>query len=105
MTGSQHFPHVKSYVRAHDVNHGLVLEKAGATAVVPETLEPSLQVRLSQSEVMRVRCLYPVNGQYSSERAGKGGPCIKLDRSEPGTDSGLYYIFIVYRLSYYMFLL
>ena len=40
----QHFPHVKSYVRAHDVNHGLVLEKAGATAVVPETLEPSLQV-------------------------------------------------------------
>ena len=43
--GPQHFPHVKSYVRAHDVNHGLVLEKAGATAVVPETLEPSLQVR------------------------------------------------------------
>ena len=41
----QHFPHVKSYVRAHDVNHGLVLEKAGATAVVPETLEPSLQAR------------------------------------------------------------
>ena len=35
---------MKSYVRAHDVNHGLVLEKAGATAVVPETLEPSLQV-------------------------------------------------------------
>ena len=45
MTCSQHFPHVKSYVRAHDVNHGLVLEKAGATAVVPETLEPSLQAR------------------------------------------------------------
>jgi hypothetical protein len=47
MTASQHFPHVKSYVRAHDVNHGLVLEKAGATAVVPETLEPSLQARRS----------------------------------------------------------
>ena len=40
----QHFPHVKSYVRAHDVEHGKMLEKAGATAVVPETLEPSLQV-------------------------------------------------------------
>jgi hypothetical protein len=24
----KHFPHVKSYVRAHDVNHGLNLEKA-----------------------------------------------------------------------------
>ncbi|BDA44544.1 probable glutathione-regulated potassium-efflux system protein KefB at C-terminar half [Coccomyxa sp. Obi] len=40
----KHFPHVKIYVRAHDVQHGLNLEKAGATAVVPETLEPSLQL-------------------------------------------------------------
>ncbi|KAK9834871.1 hypothetical protein WJX81_005409 [Elliptochloris bilobata] len=40
----KHFPHVKSYVRAHDVDHGLNLEKAGATAVVPETLEPGLQL-------------------------------------------------------------
>ncbi|KAL0022130.1 hypothetical protein WJX79_005559 [Trebouxia sp. C0005] len=38
------FPDVKVYVRAHDVNHGINLEKAGATAVVPETLEPSLQL-------------------------------------------------------------
>ena len=35
---------VKTFVRAHDVDHGVVLEKAGATAVVPETLEPSLQL-------------------------------------------------------------
>ncbi|KAL9303931.1 hypothetical protein ACSQ67_021194 [Phaseolus vulgaris] len=41
---SKNFPNVKTFVRAHDVNHGLNLEKAGATAVVPETLEPSLQL-------------------------------------------------------------
>ncbi|KAK9862380.1 hypothetical protein WJX84_007986 [Apatococcus fuscideae] len=40
----KNFPNVKIYVRAHDVHHGLNLEKAGATAVVPETLEPSLQL-------------------------------------------------------------
>lgn len=38
------FPGLKTFVRAHDIEHGLNLEKAGATAVVPETLEPSLQV-------------------------------------------------------------
>ncbi|KAE9605425.1 hypothetical protein Lal_00024955 [Lupinus albus] len=41
---AKHFPNVKTFVRAHDVVHGLNLEKAGATAVVPETLEPSLQL-------------------------------------------------------------
>ncbi|XP_073393167.1 K(+) efflux antiporter 2, chloroplastic isoform X2 [Physcomitrium patens] len=41
---TKNFPHVKTFVRAHDVEHGLNLEKAGATAVVPETLEPSLQL-------------------------------------------------------------
>eukprot|EP00884_Botryococcus_braunii_P005201 jgi/Botrbrau1/14682/Bobra.0108s0039.1 len=40
----KHYPHVKIYVRAHDVTHGINLERAGATAVVPETLEPSLQL-------------------------------------------------------------
>jgi hypothetical protein len=30
---SKNFPHVKTFVRAHDVEHGLNLEKAGATAV------------------------------------------------------------------------
>jgi Kef-type K+ transport system membrane component KefB len=40
----QYYPHVKTFVRAHDVDHGMSLEKAGATAVVPETLEPSLQL-------------------------------------------------------------
>ena len=40
----QHFPGVKTYVRAHDVAHGINLEKAGATAVIPEILEPSLQL-------------------------------------------------------------
>ncbi|XP_068645923.1 K(+) efflux antiporter 2, chloroplastic-like [Aristolochia californica] len=41
---SKYFPNVKTFVRAHDVDHGINLEKAGATAVVPETLEPSLQL-------------------------------------------------------------
>ncbi|KFK42551.1 hypothetical protein AALP_AA1G009700 [Arabis alpina] len=41
---SKYYPKVKTFVRAHDVVHGLNLEKAGATAVVPETLEPSLQL-------------------------------------------------------------
>lgn len=42
-----HFPHVKTYVRAYDVDHARNLEKAGATAVIPETLEPSLQLAAS----------------------------------------------------------
>ena len=40
----QHYPSVRTYVRAHDVGHGINLEKAGATAVIPEILEPSLQL-------------------------------------------------------------
>lgn len=31
---SKHFPKVKTFVRAHDIDHGLNLEKAGATAVL-----------------------------------------------------------------------
>lgn len=41
---TKNFPNVKTFVRAHDIDHGINLEKAGATAVVPETLEPSLQL-------------------------------------------------------------
>lgn len=51
---NKNYPSVKTYVRARDVEHGLNLEKAGATAVVPETLEPSLQLAaavLSQMEL------------------------------------------------------
>lgn len=40
----KYYPHIKVYVRAHDVEQGLQLEKAGAKAVVPETLEPALQL-------------------------------------------------------------
>lgn len=35
---SKYFPNVKTFVRAHDVDHGLNLEKAGATAVT--SLQP-----------------------------------------------------------------
>merc|ERR1711924_103984 len=40
----KHYPGIKVFVRARDVSHGINLEKAGASAVVPETLEPSLQL-------------------------------------------------------------
>jgi hypothetical protein len=30
---SKYFPNVKTFVRAHDVDHGVNLEKAGASAV------------------------------------------------------------------------
>lgn len=43
-TIKKHFPKLKMYVRAYDVEHSLNLERAGATTVVPEFLEPSLQL-------------------------------------------------------------
>lgn len=54
---NKHFPNVKSYVRAHDVSYGLILEKAGATAVVPETLEPSLQVPFARTAFLDVQAI------------------------------------------------
>jgi monovalent cation:proton antiporter-2 (CPA2) family protein len=43
-TLKKNFPHIKVYARASDIAQGLELEQAGAKAVVPETLEPSLQL-------------------------------------------------------------
>lgn len=43
----RYFPNVKIYVRAYDMDHARSLEKAGATVVIPETLEPSLQLAAS----------------------------------------------------------
>ena len=40
----KYYPHIKVYARASDIQQGLELEKAGAKAVVLETLEPSLQL-------------------------------------------------------------
>jgi monovalent cation:proton antiporter-2 (CPA2) family protein len=51
---TKHFPHAKTYVRAHDVNHGLNLERAGAAVVVPETLEPSLQLAASVLGALKI---------------------------------------------------
>ncbi|GAX79910.1 hypothetical protein CEUSTIGMA_g7350.t1 [Chlamydomonas eustigma] len=66
---TKHFPKVKTFVRAHDVTHGINLEKAGATAVVPEILEPSLQLSAAvldtleflPSEVSRMIDAFRVN--------------------------------------------
>jgi voltage-gated potassium channel Kch len=41
---SKYFPNVKTFVRAHDVDHGLNLEKAGATAVILKLLNLFLLV-------------------------------------------------------------
>jgi hypothetical protein len=41
---TKNFSNIHTYVRAEGVEGGLILEKAGAKAVVPEALEPSLQL-------------------------------------------------------------
>jgi monovalent cation:proton antiporter-2 (CPA2) family protein len=51
---SKNYPHLKIFVRARDIAHGLSLEKAGATAVVPETLEPSLQLASAALEELGI---------------------------------------------------
>ena len=38
------FPNLPSYVRSRDLQHSRALERGGATAVVPETIEASLQL-------------------------------------------------------------
>merc|ERR1711924_195453 len=50
----KHSPNGKVYVRARDVAHGLNLERAGASAVVPETLEPSLQLAAAVLQEMQL---------------------------------------------------
>lgn len=50
----KHYPNVKVYVRARDVAHGINLERAGASAVVPETLEPSLQLAAAVLKEMQL---------------------------------------------------
>lgn len=53
-TMKRHFPHVKTYVRAFDMDHARNLERAGAAVVVPETLEPSLQLAASVLQQVRI---------------------------------------------------
>lgn len=52
---SKYFPNVKTFVRAHDVDHGLNLEKAGATAVILRYLFVLCYLLLHLSEV--IQCL------------------------------------------------
>jgi CPA2 family monovalent cation:H+ antiporter-2 len=40
----QHFPELRIFVRGHDPRHGRELARRGATAVVPEAVEASLQL-------------------------------------------------------------
>jgi CPA2 family monovalent cation:H+ antiporter-2 len=46
------FPHVRLFVRSRDENHARALKLAGATVVVPETLEASLQLSAFVLEAM-----------------------------------------------------
>ncbi|GAX83065.1 hypothetical protein CEUSTIGMA_g10491.t1 [Chlamydomonas eustigma] len=100
---TKHFPKVKTFVRAHDVTHGINLEKAGATAVVPEILEPSLQLSAAvlatleflPSEVSRMINAFRVNHTselsqlarehstsigYGFQATSTGGPQISTSR-------------------------
>lgn len=44
MTLKRNYPDVPIFVRAKDTDHALKLEKSGAIVIIPETLEPSLQI-------------------------------------------------------------
>lgn len=44
ITLKRNFPNIPIFVRARDVDHAQKLEKAGAIVIVPEMLEPSLQL-------------------------------------------------------------
>jgi len=46
------FPHVPLFVRSRDEKHARALRLAGATVVVPETLEASLQLSAFVLEAM-----------------------------------------------------
>ncbi len=46
------FPHVPMFVRSRDEKHARILKQAGATVVVPETLEASLQLSAFVLEAM-----------------------------------------------------
>lgn len=46
------FPHVPLFVRSRDEKHARILKQAGATVVVPETLEASLQLSAFVLEAM-----------------------------------------------------
>ena len=44
ITLKRNFPNIPIFVRARDIDHAQKLEKAGAIVIVPEMLEPSLQL-------------------------------------------------------------
>jgi CPA2 family monovalent cation:H+ antiporter-2 len=46
------FPHARLFVRSRDEQHARILKQAGASVVVPETLEASLQLSAFVLEAM-----------------------------------------------------
>uniref|UniRef100_A0A0D6QSU0 RCK N-terminal domain-containing protein n=1 Tax=Araucaria cunninghamii TaxID=56994 RepID=A0A0D6QSU0_ARACU len=83
---NKNFPHVKTFVRAHDVDHGINLEKAGATAVVPETLEPSLQLAaalLAQAKLPASEIAATIN-EFRSRHLSELTELCELSGSSPG---------------------
>ncbi|KAJ7951121.1 K(+) efflux antiporter 2, chloroplastic-like [Quillaja saponaria] len=83
---SKYFPNVKTFVRAHDVDHGLNLEKAGATAVVPETLEPSLQLAaavLAQAKLPTSEIAATIN-EFRSRHLSELTELCEASGSSPG---------------------
>ena len=51
---NKHYPDIPVFVRATDVADGVKLEKAGASACIPETLEPSLQLATAVLSQLKV---------------------------------------------------
>ena len=58
---------------------GVMLEKAGATAVVPEVLEPSLQ--LAAAVLSQVGCRWGGAGERELRPAGPGGRGARAEAS------------------------
>eukprot|EP00252_Welwitschia_mirabilis_P000670 TRINITY_DN10645_c0_g1_i1.p1 TRINITY_DN10645_c0_g1~~TRINITY_DN10645_c0_g1_i1.p1 ORF type:complete len:1299 (-),score=306.34 TRINITY_DN10645_c0_g1_i1:215-4111(-) len=83
---NKYFPNVKTFVRAHDVDHGINLEKAGATAVVPETLEPSLQLAaalLAEIKLPTSQIAETIN-EFRSRHLSELTELCELSGSSPG---------------------
>ena len=90
---SRHYPHISTYCRAHDIEHGRSLERAGANVVVPETLEPSLQLaaaalrkKMPEEEVSRAISTYRKD-HISELLGGEAGD--EMESSPSSSRSGI----------------
>eukprot|EP00798_Chlamydomonas_sp_ICE-L_P016263 gene16263-22441_t len=83
---NKYYPKVKTFVRAHDLVAAVNLEKAGATAVVPEILEPSLQLVAAAMSTMNFTSddLFRVISEYRKRHTKE----LNMLAKESGTTLG-----------------